>query len=45
MEAEIIQRKEKENQLIQVLEKKLRLFKNDLEKEKKDRADVMEQVT
>jgi hypothetical protein len=30
IEGEIVQRKEKENQLIQVMEKKLRMLKNDL---------------
>ena len=45
IEGEIVQRKEKENQLIQVMEKKLRMLKNDLEKEKQERTDLLEQIT
>ena len=45
IEGEIIQRKEKENQLIQVMDKKLRTLKNDLEKEKQERTQFIEQIT
>lgn len=45
IEGEIVQRKEKENQLIQVMEKKLRMLKNELEKEKQERTDLLEQIT
>ena len=45
IEGEIVQRKEKENQLIQVMDKKLRSLKNDLEKEKKERTEFIEQIT
>jgi hypothetical protein len=40
-----VQRKEKENQLVQIMEKKLRVLKQELEKEKKERTDVIEQIT
>ncbi len=38
---EVTQRKEKENQLIQTMEKKLKTLKTYIEKEKKERTEVM----
>lgn len=41
MEGEIVLRKEKENQLVGLMEKKLRMLKNEIEKEKKERTEIV----
>ena len=45
VEGEAAQRREKENQLIQTMERKLRLMKGELEKEKQESTDLIEQIT
>lgn len=45
IEGEIVQRKQKENQLVQTMERKLKLLRGEIEKEKKERTEIMEQIT
>jgi hypothetical protein len=39
-----VQRKDKENQLVQAMEKKLRVLKSEIEQEKKERTEIIDQI-
>lgn len=45
IEGEVLLRKEKEVQLVQTMERRLKLLRAEIDKERKERTDILEQIT